>query len=190
MPKGTVLGPLLFLVFINDLPDCVQSKIRLDQTVKKVDSTLGVLQCNLRVSNEETKSAAYFSMVRSILEYSSAIWSVYTKDYIHKIEMVQRRAARYVTNRYKNTSSVASMVEHLDWESLEAGRAKHQQTMLFKIKHDFVDLPANEYLTPASNRPRSQHYLKFRQIPTFSDNYKFSFLTRSVCHWNSTSQCG
>ena len=37
----------------------------MDQAVKKANSTLGFLRRNLRVSNEQTKSSAYFSMVRA-----------------------------------------------------------------------------------------------------------------------------
>ncbi|KAH3872865.1 hypothetical protein DPMN_036088 [Dreissena polymorpha] len=66
--------------------------------------------------------------------------------------MEQRRAARYVTNRYHNTSSVSSMIEHLQWETLESRRTKAQHTMLYKIINDLVDIPANQYLVQAPSR--------------------------------------
>ena len=143
----------------------------MDQTIKKATSILGFLHCNLRVSNEGTKSAAYFSMVRPILEYSSTVWSTYTKDYTHKIEMVQRRAPRYVTNRYKNASSATSMLEPLKKESLEARRAKHQLTMLFKIIHDIVDIPDNDYLTPASAIEKSYIFINILLLKVFLTDY-------------------
>ena len=128
---------------------------------------VGFLRRNLRVSSKATKNSAYYSMVRPLLEYCSTVWSPYTKEYIQKIEMVQRRAARYVTNRYHNTSSVTSMLDHLEWETLESRRTKNQLIMFFKIVHDLVDIPADKYLTPASTRIRSRHSLKYRQISNY-----------------------
>ena len=61
----------------------------MDQAVKKANSTLGFLRRKLRVSNEQTKSSAYFSMVRPIVEYCSTVWNPYTIEYIKKVEMVQ-----------------------------------------------------------------------------------------------------
>ena len=105
----------------------------MDQTVKKANSMLGFLRRNLRVSNESTNTSAYRSMVRPLLEYCSTVWDPCTQEHIQKIEMVQRRAARYVTNRYHNTSSVTSMLDHLEWETLESRWAKNQLVMFFKV---------------------------------------------------------
>ena len=101
------------------------------------------------------------------------------------MEIVQRCSARYVTKRYHNTSSVTSMLDHLEWEFLESWRATNQLTMIFNIIHGIVDIPACDYLVPASTRTRSQHSLKFHLIPASSDYYKFSFFLRTIRHWNS-----
>jgi hypothetical protein len=52
-------------------------------------------------------------------EYSSCVWDPHTKSNISKLEMVQRRAARYTCNRFHNTSSVTNMLTELKWPQLD-----------------------------------------------------------------------
>ena len=58
----------------------------IDQTVKKANSMLGFLRRNLRISNEHTKTSAYRSMVRPLLEYRSTVWS----PLIHLTKILRR----------------------------------------------------------------------------------------------------
>ena len=184
--KGHILEKEDYTKYLGvELQSSPSLNCQIDQTVKKANSMLGFLKRNMRVNSEQTKGTAYCSMVRPLLEYCSTVWSPYTHEYIQKLEMVQRKAARYVTNRYPNASSVTSMLNHLDWESLEARWTKHQLIMFFKIVHGLVDIPLEANLKPASTRTRSHHSLKFRQIPPSSDYHKHSFFRKTVCLWNS-----
>ncbi|XP_053383724.1 uncharacterized protein LOC128549954 [Mercenaria mercenaria] len=157
----------------------------IDKITKKGNSTLGFLHLNLRISNEEAKTTAYISLVRPNLEYCSTAWNPYTKDQTKKLEMVQRRAARYVTNRHHNTSSVATMLDHLQWDTLESRRTKAQLTMLYRIVNNLVDIPAQQHLTPASSRTRSINSRKYRQPSSSTSYYRNSFFPRTITIWNS-----
>ena len=86
------------------------------------------------------KTTAYTSLVRPVLEYVSTVWDPYTKSCIDKMEMVQRRAARYVPHRYHNTSCVGKMLDTLQWTSLEERRKQQRLSMLYKIQHGQVAL--------------------------------------------------
>jgi hypothetical protein len=69
-------------------------------------------------------------------------------------EMVQRRAARYVTNRYHNTSSVSNMIEQLEWTTLQERRKHSRLLMMYKLKNNIVRVDASSKLMP-NERPRA-----------------------------------
>ena len=106
----------------------------------KANHTLSFLKRNLQINDAKLKTTAYQTLVRPQLEYASSVWDPYTKKNIDRLEMVQRRSARYVLNRYNNTSSVSDMLNDLKWESLEHRRKAQRITTMFKIYNGDVVL--------------------------------------------------
>ena len=75
----------------------------INEIVTKANQTLGLVKRNVKTKNQSVKELAYKTSVRP-KEYISTVWSPYTctKKNIDQIEMVQRRAARWVTNSYSS----------------------------------------------------------------------------------------
>ena len=48
------------------------------QITSKTNQTLGFITCNLYSCPQQTKEAAYRTLVRPLVEYSSAVWDPYT----------------------------------------------------------------------------------------------------------------
>ena len=73
----------------------------ISKIASKANSTLGFLKRNLKGCPSKLKEIAYFSMVRSLLEYSCPVWDPYRQGDIDKLNKIQRAAARFVTNNYQ-----------------------------------------------------------------------------------------
>jgi hypothetical protein len=157
----------------------------INNITNNANKTLGFLRRNLKISSPKIKTLAYFSLVRPTLEYSSSVWDPYTKENINKIEMVQRRAARFVTNRYHNTSSVTELLTNLGWQPLAKRRADARLCLMYKIVNGLVAIPAHTYLIPFTRSSRLHHNKAF-QIPHSNSDYHLnSFFPRTIRLWNS-----
>ena len=140
---------------------------------------------NVTTSSIKAKTLAYQSLVRPQLEYSATVWHPHTEDLTKTLEMVQRRAARYVLNQYARTASVTAMLRRLEWELLQHRRMKLRLTLMYKIINQLVAIPVDPHFKPVTRRTRSHHSLKFQQISTTKAYHQASFFISTIPLWNS-----
>ena len=72
----------------------------IDNIVCKANKQLGFVKRNLRHCSTYTREREYFALVRPQVEYACSLWNPHTSLDIHKLEMIQRKSARFVKNNY------------------------------------------------------------------------------------------
>ena len=172
----------------------IQSNLNWDtqisRVIAKANKSLGFLRRNLRVRSQALKQLAYFAFVRPCLEYASSVWDPHSATAINQIEAVQRRAARWVVNRYRQTSSVSDMLTNLQWESLETRRRQARLSNLYKYVNGLVVIDsavAPSLQTPNPLRPstRQSHPLTFENKGCRTLYRQSSFFPRTIREWNA-----
>ena len=138
---------------------------------KRANSKLSFLRRNLKGCPEKLKQTAYFSLIRSFMEYGATVWDPYQKYNSDKIERVQRRAARFVKSRYSRYSSVSDMLDVLGWTPLSQRRQEARLILFYKIINGLAQVPFEGVLVEAYKGTRRKHNMKFRQIGHTTSQY-------------------
>ena len=146
----------------------------------KVNSKLSFLRRNLKGCPEKLKQTAYFSLIRSSMEYGATVWDPYQKYNSDKVERVQRRAARFVKSWYSRYSSVSDMLDVLGWTPLSQRRQEARLIMFYKIINGLAQVPFKGVLVEAYKGTR-RHSIKFRQIGHTTSQ---SFFPKTKSAWN------
>ena len=157
----------------------------MDNTAHRANQKLDFIRRNLRGSSITSKCLAYTSLARSGMEYAASIWDLVSKVDIRKLEMVQRKAARWAKSCFSQSTSVTKMLQDLKWDDLADRRKNIRLTRLYKICNKNVDIEYSEIGQIPSTIP-------FRRHQTKSQNGRAEEL---ICfqnnHWmeHSPSRC-
>lgn len=129
---------------------------------------------------------AYNTFVRSKLEYASLVWDPFTKKNISKLEMVQRRAVRFIYGKFKRLDSPSHLMKTNGIATLELRRKLSRLKFLFRMVQNNVRLGTHNHLIPLMTRP-TRHHNQYSLTPIFArtNRFKFSFFPRTISEWNS-----
>ena len=127
------------------------------------------------------------SKTLKIMEYGSTVWDPSTQRNINKLEMVQRRYARFINNDFRRTSSVTPMLHELQWPTLRERRAQFKAVMMFRIVHGLIGIPPS-YLATAPRMSQRGHSQKFIVPFARTDVCQQTFFPDAILLWNTLSE--
>ena len=189
-------SPLKFTYHINDvrikeadfvkyLGVVIDSKLtwkeHIKQVLSKSNASLAFLWRNLQACSRNIKEYCYKTSIRPIIEYATL--HILLKICINRIEMLQRRAACFVCNKYNRNTSVTNLLYSLGWPSLETRRSYLKLSLTYKILNNMITIPSHNF-RPVSYQTRGHEY-HFQHLQCNCDSYRYSFFPSAIRLWNS-----
>jgi hypothetical protein len=116
--------------------------------------------------------------------YAAGVIDPYTDKNINKMNRVQRRAARFVSNNYNWRESVSDMLDTLDWDTLEQRRETTRLILFKQMLEGDIAIPSSQVQPHPRRGGRSAHNLSFAKPITTKNIYKFSFIPKTIQDWN------
>ena len=148
-----------------DIQSNLSFKNHISRVTKKANSMLGFLRRNLREANEETKTEAYFTMVRFNLDMCTVVLSgLHTNGIRYTRSKWYNEESHGLSQTGRGTPAASQTCLTIPAGTRhETRRSKLQLTVLFRIVHGLIEIPSTGYLTSATSRTRSEHSLTFQQ---------------------------
>jgi hypothetical protein len=142
-------------------------------TVKKAWKALHFTMWILKNGYSNTKSLAYVSLVRPILEYGASCCDPYREGQINALDRVQKKAAKFVHHRISP-----------NWESLASRRKVHRLCALYQAYCERASKDIGDSLKGPHYLRRVDHLRKLRTRRQRMDIGKYSFVNRTIGDWN------
>ena len=145
---------------------------------------LRFIKRNFKGCPQAVKETVYTSLIRPLLEYASCVWDPSGERLKHELEMVQRRAARFVLDDYDRNSSVNDMLSKIGWNTLENRRKSSRMYYMFNMYHGYCKLDVSDIILEPCYVGRSDHHKKIRRLQSRLLPYHNSFFPRTIREWN------
>ena len=129
------------------------------------------------------KEHCFKTSVLPIIEYATIVWAPHTAQDVNKIEMLQRRGARFVLNEYQRNVSVTRLLNTLGWPSLETRRFYLKIILTYKVLKNLIIIPSDKFRPINYNTCGHQYH--FQCLQCTCDSYKYSFFLSAIRLCNS-----
>ena len=104
----------------------------IDSIANKVSSGIGATKRIREFVDQDTLVSIYNAIVQPHFNYCSEVWDNLGQVNSRRLQKVQNRAARLITNM-SNDTPAAEALAALGWSSLESQRAKTKAKQMYKV---------------------------------------------------------